>query len=87
MTAGRGRLMLRTPDFAAATGLLRQRGIITGAADGKSITLSEGRTTAEVVKLLADANIPVEGIWQQDQTLEDFYLSLVKAVPPPPNQP
>jgi hypothetical protein len=49
--------------------------------------LSEGRTTAEAVKLLVDANLPVEGIWQQDQTLEGFYLSLVKAAPPPVNQP
>jgi len=87
VTAGRGRLMLRTPDFAAATALLRARGIITGTADGKFITLGEGRTTAEAVKLLVDAGIPVEGIWQQDQTLEDFYLSLVKAAPPPDNQP
>ena len=80
--AERGRLMLRTPDFAAATALLRERGIITSAMDGKIIALREGRTTAEAVKVLVNANIPVEGIWQQEQTLEDFYLSLVKAPPP-----
>lgn len=84
VTAARGRVLLKTPDFAAATALLRERGIITGSADGKFIELREGRTTAEVAKLLVGANIPVEGIWQQDQTLEDFYLSLVKAAPPPP---
>ncbi len=84
VTAARGRVMLKTPDFATATALLRERGIITGSADGKFIELSEGRTTVEVAKLLVGANIPVEGIWQQDQTLEDFYLSLVKAAPPLP---
>lgn len=80
--AVRGRVQLKTPDFAAATTLLRERGIITGSADGKFIVLSEGRTTAEVATILVQANISVEGIWQQDQTLEDFYLSLVKAAPP-----
>ena len=83
--AERGRLMLRTPDFAAATALLRERGIITGAVGGKVIALSEGRTTAEAVKVLVEANIPVEGIWQQEQTLANYYLSLVKAPPPDPH--
>jgi ABC-2 type transport system ATP-binding protein len=82
VTAARGRVMLRTPDFAAATVRLRERGIITGSQDGKFIALTEGRTTADVAQVLVAANIPVEGIWQEDQTLEDFYLSLVKAVPP-----
>jgi ABC-2 type transport system ATP-binding protein len=85
VTAGRGRLMLRTPDFAAATALLRERGIITGSTDGKFIALSEGRTTPEVARCLVSAGLPLEGLWQQDQTLEEFYLSLVKSAPPPPN--
>jgi hypothetical protein len=25
------------------------------------------------------ADIPVQGIWHEEQTLEDFYLALVKA--------
>ena len=79
--AGRGRVMLRTPDFAAATALLHERGLITDSADGKFITLGEGRTTAEAVRLLVTANFPVEGIWPEEQTLEDFYLSLVRATP------
>ena len=82
--AARGRVLLKTPDFAAATALLSERGVITGSLDGKVIALSEGRTTAEVTKILVDADIPVEGIWQEEQTLEDFYLSLVKPAPPSP---
>jgi ABC-2 type transport system ATP-binding protein len=80
--AGRGRVMLRTPDFAVATALLRERGIITASLDGKYITLGEGRTTAEVAKALVNADVRVDGIWHEEQTLEDFYLSLVKAAPP-----
>jgi ABC-2 type transport system ATP-binding protein len=80
--AARGRVALRTPNFAGATALLRERGIITGSLDGKYITLSEGRTTAEVAKALVNADLPVDGIWHEEQTLEDFYLSLVKAAPP-----
>jgi len=82
--AVRGRVQLKTPDFAAATALLMGRGIITGSAEGKFIVLAEGRTTAEVIKSLVAANISVEGIWQQEQTLEDFYLSLVKSPPSAP---
>jgi len=79
--ATRGRVQLKTPDFAAATTLLRERGIITGAADGKYISLGEGQTIAEATKLLVGANVSVEGIWQHDQTLEDFYLGLIKRKP------
>jgi hypothetical protein len=74
-------VQLKTPDFAAATALLRERGIITGAADGKYISLGEGQTIAEATKILVGANFSVEGIWQHDQTLEDFYLGLIKRKP------
>jgi ABC-2 type transport system ATP-binding protein len=82
----RGRVMLKTPDFAGATRLLRERAIINGEADERFITLSEGRTTAEVISALVNAGLPVDGIWQQDQTLEDFYLTLVKNPPPLPGK-
>jgi ABC-2 type transport system ATP-binding protein len=78
----RGRVMLKTPDFLAAAALLRERGIITEAVNGKAITLGEGRTIAEVTKALVDANIRVEGAWPQEKTLEEFYLSLVKSAAP-----
>ena len=78
----RGRVTLRTPDFSAATVLLRERGIITGAEDGKFISLVAGRTIAEATKMLVDGNFSVEGIWQHEQTLEDFYLGLIKVAPP-----
>jgi ABC-2 type transport system ATP-binding protein len=77
-----GRVTLRTPDFAKATALLTERGIIISSSDGKFITLNEGRTTAEAVKALVSTNIPVDGIWQHEQTLEDFYLALIKESAP-----
>jgi ABC-2 type transport system ATP-binding protein len=80
--AARGRVLLQTPDFAAATALLRDRKVITGSTDGRYIVLGEGRTTSEVAQALVGAGHAVEGIWQQDQTLEDFYLTLVKSPPP-----
>jgi ABC-2 type transport system ATP-binding protein len=79
--AARGRVALRTQDFAAATALLRERGIITASVNDKYIALSEGRTTAEVAKTLVNAGLPVDGLWHEEQTLEDFYLSLVKGAP------
>jgi ABC-2 type transport system ATP-binding protein len=79
--AAPGRLMLKTPDFAKATALLVEQGIITGSSDDRFIALSDGRTTAEAVRVLVDANIPVDGIWQQERTLEDFYMELIKASP------
>ncbi|HTR40766.1 MAG TPA: ABC transporter ATP-binding protein [Pseudomonadales bacterium] len=77
-----GRVTLRTPDFARAAALLAERGVITGSTDEKFITLGAGRTTAEAVEALVNANIPVHGIWQHDQTLEDFYLALIKESAP-----
>ncbi len=76
--SARGRVQLRTPDFARATGLLRERGIITNVVDGEYIELSAGRSTADAAHALVTANIPLDGIWQHEQTLEDFYLDLVK---------
>lgn len=75
--AARSKVVLKTPDFAAATALLRERGLINGTADGRFITLSDGRSTADVTRALVTAGVAVEGIWQHEQTLEDFYLSLV----------
>lgn len=76
--AAHGHVLLKTPEFARATALLRECGIISEAVEGKSIALREGRTIAEVAKVLVGAGVPVEGIWQEEQTLEDFYLGLVK---------
>jgi len=79
--AARSKVVLKTPDFAAATALLRERGLISGATDGRVIVLYDGTSTADVTRALVTAGMAVEGIWQHEQTLEDFYLSLVKSPP------
>ena len=73
-----GRVMLKTPDFAQAVALLIECRIIADSYDDRFITLNEGRTAAEAVKALVQANIPVDGIWPKEQTLEDFYMTLIK---------
>ena len=82
----RSRVALRTPDFVNATELLRVRGLIVGAQAGEFITLTNGTTTADIARVLVAAGIAVDGIWQREQTLEDFYLDLVKAPPIPTGQ-
>src|ERR1041385_7080467 len=79
--SARGKVRLRTPDFAAATALLRERGLIAAASDGQFLMPADGASTAEITRTLVQAGIPVEGIWPEEQTVEDFYLNLVKAPP------
>ena len=84
--AARGRVMLKTADFDGATALLQSGGLITAASEGRFIVLAPGRSTAEVIRLLVASNVPVEGVWQHEQTLEDFYLNLLKTPPPVPGK-
>ena len=65
-------------DFARAAELLRARGLITATAEDRFVTLAEGRTTAEIAQALVATGLPVAGLWQQEQTVEDFYLNLIK---------
>ena len=73
-----GKVSLKTSDFSTAVKILQDREIISGPADGKCVTLADGRTTAEIVNTLVGAGVSVEGIWQNEQSMEDFYLELVK---------
>jgi ABC-type multidrug transport system ATPase subunit len=77
VTTAQGRVALKTPDFAGATRLLRERGLITATVKDRFITLADGRSTAEITQTLVSAGIAVEGIWQHEQTVEDFYLGLI----------
>ena len=76
--AARGKVALKTNDFSAAEKILRAQNLITATAEGKFITLAAGRSTAEINHALVAAGFAVEGIWQHDQTVEDFYLNLIK---------
>jgi len=83
--SARGQVLLRTNDQAAAVKLLRERGLITNAS-ATGITPTDGKSTGEIARVLFDAGFSVDGIWQQEQTLEDFYLNLVKNPPPLPGK-
>jgi ABC-2 type transport system ATP-binding protein len=75
--AARGKVALKTPQFLTASKLLLERGLITATSEEQFITLAEGRSTAEITQALVVGGIPVDGIWQHEQTVEDFYLGLV----------
>jgi ABC-2 type transport system ATP-binding protein len=79
--AGRSQVALKTPDFASATRLLRERGLITATAEDRFIMLAGGCSTAEISRTLVSAGIAVEGIWPHEQTVEDFYLNLIRLPP------
>jgi hypothetical protein len=61
-----------------ASKLLIERGLIIATEEEKFITLAEGHSTAEITQALVSAGIAVEGIWQHEQTVEDFYLNLIR---------
>jgi ABC-2 type transport system ATP-binding protein len=69
---------LRAGDFASATQALLSANLITEQRDGQFIALADGVTTDRVVKLLVELGMPVFEIALHEETLEEFYLSLMK---------
>ena len=70
-------IRLRTGDFGLAVKELRQAQLITQERDGSLISLSKGAGTDQVVRLLVERGMPVYEIAPVEETLEDFYLSLM----------
>lgn len=69
---------LRTDDFAAAMTELRQGGLVVDEWDGQCIVLAAGVGADQVVRRLVAAGRPVYEIAPEAQTLERFYLGLMK---------
>lgn len=69
---------LRTDDFAAAVSDLRQGGLVVDELDGQCIALAAGVGADQVVRRLVEAGRPVYEIAPEEQTLERFYLGLMK---------
>jgi hypothetical protein len=65
-------------DFAAATTELRATKLISDSAEGKFISLADGVQTNQIVGQLVSRGMDVFVIAPEAQTLEDFYLSLMK---------
>jgi ABC-2 type transport system ATP-binding protein len=77
-TRKQNRVRLRVGDFASAVGQLRRAGLITGDHGRNLICLGDGVAADQVVRLLVERGIPVFEIAPQNETLEDFYLALMK---------
>jgi ABC-2 type transport system ATP-binding protein len=71
-------LRLRTGNFTEATRLLREARMIDEDRDGQFITLASGISSDQIVKKLVEQGMPVFEIANVEQTLENFYLSLMK---------
>jgi ABC-2 type transport system ATP-binding protein len=77
------RVTLRVNDFAAAARILRETKLITEDLDGVAIIPAPNIATDEVVRCLVKNNISIFAITPHEQSLEDFYLSLMKAASQP----
>ncbi|MEO7299953.1 MAG: ABC transporter ATP-binding protein [Verrucomicrobiota bacterium] len=69
---------LRVANFENALQVLQDERLIGENRDGQFITLTEGIGTDRIVKRLVEQGIPVFEIANVEQTLEDFYLALMK---------
>ena len=69
---------LRVGNFDSAIEQLRAAELISGARDQKLISLNDGVGTDQIVSFLVGRGMAVFEIAPQDETLEDFYLELMK---------
>jgi ABC-2 type transport system ATP-binding protein len=71
-------IRLRVGDFLSAVKMLRESKMIGEERDAQFITLADNISTDQIVKRLVEQGMPVFEIAQVEETLEDFYLSLMK---------
>lgn len=69
---------LITRDFTAATARLREAGLIVRERDGACVQLAPGIEPPELVRRLVTWNFPVYEIAREQQSLESFYLALMR---------
>ena len=70
-------IRLKVSNFPDAVQALRGARLIEGQRDGALISLAEGIGTDRVVRLLVERGVSVFEIAPAEQTLEQFYLSLM----------
>lgn len=73
---------LKTSEFGAAAQSLRASGLVAADHDGQWLELADGVTPDRVVRRLVELGLPVFEISPQEQTLEAFYLALMRNEPP-----
>jgi ABC-2 type transport system ATP-binding protein len=76
-TKQRAWIRLKAGDFESAVKQLQEAQLITQARDGQLIALAPGVGTDQVVRLLVERGMAVYEIAPVEDTLEDFYLSLM----------
>ena len=69
---------LRTDDFGQAVKLLRGEKLIVDERDGEFIALATSAGTEVVVRRLVEQGMAVYEVARHEQTLEDFYLELMR---------
>jgi ABC-2 type transport system ATP-binding protein len=74
----RGWLRLRAGNFAEAVRILRESGLLAEERDGQFIRPAEGVGPNQVVERLVERRQPVFEIAPEEETLEGFYLALMK---------
>ena len=70
-------IRLKAGDFGSAVKQLKEAQLITQERDGNLIALGPGIGTDQVVRLLVERGMAVYEIAPVEDTLEDFYLSLM----------
>ncbi|MBC8001854.1 MAG: ABC transporter ATP-binding protein [Opitutaceae bacterium] len=78
-TANEARVRLETSDFPAATRRLLESRLIERTESGRFVYLSPGVGIDAVAAFLVGAGFPIFAIVREEQTLEEFYLSLVRS--------
>lgn len=68
---------LVTDNFPAAVATLREAGIVAKDHEDRLIALAPARTTADAVRWLVGQGFPVHEIAPEEDTLENFYLTLM----------
>ena len=69
---------LKAGDFGRAARVLRESGLISDTRDGQFVALPPGTGTDRLVRRLVEEDIPVYEIAPEAETLEQFYLGLMK---------
>jgi ABC-2 type transport system ATP-binding protein len=71
-------IRLEVADFAKAVTALREAKLITDQREGHLVALAHEAGTDQIVKLLVERGMAVYEIAKAEETLESFYLSLMK---------
>jgi ABC-2 type transport system ATP-binding protein len=69
---------LRVGNFQSAVEILRSAGLIIETRNDRLISMAQSAATDQVVRLLVERGMPVFEIAPEEETLEGFYLGLMK---------